>query len=217
MNFVKKWAVKIIVLMIGLTIAHLGCTLFILSNLGNDPYNVLIQGLYRSIYGATGLEFLTHGRVHVVVCVIIVLVLLIVDKSYIKIGTLLCMIFGGPIIDVFTLLLQNIITDNLVVRIIAMALGSIILAFGMTIVIKSDCGTGPNDLVAVVISDKIKKNFGVIRIIVDVLFVAVGFMLSGTVGVGTLCCAFLVGPVANFFMPMNEKIINSIYKKSGIM
>ena len=217
MEFIKKWIIKIVVLMIGLTIAHLGCTLFILSNLGNDPYNVLIQGLYRSIYSATGLEFLTHGRVHVVVCVIIVLVLLIVDKSYIKIGTLLCMIFGGPIIDVFTVLLQNIITDGIVVRIIAMALGCVILAFGMTIVIKSDCGTGPNDLVAVVISDKIKKNFGVIRIIVDVLFVAVGFALSGTVGVGTLVCAFLVGPVANIFMPLNEKVINSIYKKSGIM
>lgn len=217
MEFVKKWAVKIITLMIGLTIAHLGCTLFILSNLGNDPYNVLIQGLFRSIYNATGLELLTHGRVHVVVCVIIVLVLLIVDKSYIKIGTLLCMIFGGPIIDIFTVLLENIITDSMIVRIIAMALGCVILAFGMTIVIKSDCGTGPNDLVAVVLSDKIKKNFGVIRIIVDVIFVVAGFLLSGTVGVGTLCCAFLVGPVAGFFMPVNEKVINGIYKKVNIM
>ena len=217
MNFIKKWLVKIIVLMVGLTIAHLGCTLFILSNLGNDPYNVLIQGLFRTLSNVTGLAILTHGRVHVVICVIIVLVLLIVDKSYIKIGTLLCMIFGGPIIDIFTILLQNIITDNMIVRIVAMALGCVILAFGMTIVIKSDCGTGPNDLVAVVISDKIKKNFGVIRIIVDVLFVAVGFALSGTVGVGTLVCAFLVGPVANIFMPLNEKVINSIYKKSGIM
>lgn len=217
MEFVKKWAVKIITLMIGLTIAHLGCTLFILSNLGNDPYNVLIQGLFRSIYNATGFELLTHGRVHVAVCVIIVLVLLIVDKSYIKIGTLLCMIFGGPIIDIFTVLLENIITDSMIVRIVAMALGCVILAFGMTIVIKSDCGTGPNDLVAVVLSDKIKKNFGVIRIIVDVIFVVVGFLLSGTVGVGTLCCAFLVGPVAGFFMPVNEKIINGIYKKADIM
>lgn len=217
MEFVKKWAVKIITLMIGLTIAHLGCTLFILSNLGNDPYNVLIQGLFRSIYNATGFELLTHGRVHVAVCVIIVLVLLIVDKSYIKIGTLLCMIFGGPIIDIFTVLLEKIITDSMIVRIIAMALGCVILAFGMTIVIKSDCGTGPNDLVAVVLSDKIKKNFGVIRIIVDVIFVVAGFLLSGTVGVGTLCCAFLVGPVAGFFMPVNEKVINGIYKKTNIM
>ena len=67
MDFVKKWAVKIVTLMVGLTIAHLGCTLFILSNLGNDPYNVLIQGLYRTLLNLTGLSVLTHGRVHVVI------------------------------------------------------------------------------------------------------------------------------------------------------
>lgn len=212
MNYLKKWTVKILILMLGLTIAHLGCTLFILSNLGNDPYNVLIQGLFRTLSNSTGWAFLTHGRVHVVICVIIVLVLLFVDKSYIKIGTLLCMVFGGPIIDMFTVLLERMITDSIVVRIVAMALGCVILAFGMTIVIKSDCGTGPNDLVAVVISDKIKKNFGIVRIMVDITFVAVGFLLSGTVGVGTVVCAFLVGPVANLFMPINEKWIEKIYR-----
>lgn len=211
----KKWTVKVIVLMIGLTIAHLGCTLFIQSNLGNDPYNVLIQGLFRTIQGATGWSFLTHGRVHVVICFIIIVVLLIVDKSYIKIGTVLCMIFGGPIIDMFTVVLKGIVNENssMVVRFIALALGCVILAYGMTIVIKSDCGTGPNDLVAVVISDKSKKNFGVIRIVVDITFVVIGFLLSGTVGIGTLVCAFLVGPVANVFMPINERIIGKIYEK----
>ncbi len=216
MNY-KLWIKKIIALMIGLTIAHLGCTLFILSNLGNDPYNVLIQGLFRTseklFANASFAAFLTHGRVHILICAIIVIVLLFVDKSYIKIGTLLCMIFGGPIIDIFTVILKPVITDSFAVRFIAMALGSVILAYGMTIVIKSDCGTGPNDLVAVVLSDKLKKNFGIVRIIVDFSFIAIGFLLSGTVGIGTLVCAFLVGPVANVFMPFNEKLINKFYAK----
>ena len=34
-------------LMIGLAIAHLGVTLFLLADLGADPFNVLIQGLFR--------------------------------------------------------------------------------------------------------------------------------------------------------------------------
>jgi len=214
---IKFWAIKVIVLMIGLTIAHLGCTLFIQSYLGNDPYNVLIQGLFRTLQNITGWAFLTHGRVHIAICFIIIVVLLFVDKSYIKIGTVLCMIFGGPIIDMFTILLQGIVNESstMVVRFIALALGCVILAFGMTIVIKSDCGTGPNDLVAVVISDKSKKKFGIVRIIVDFSFVLIGFLLSGTVGIGTVVCAFLVGPVAGFFMPFNEKIINNIYSKLG--
>lgn len=214
----REWTIKVITLMVGLTIAHLGCTLFIQSNLGNDPYNVLIQGLFRTLDKITGLAFLTHGRVHIAVCFIIIAVLFFVDKSYIKIGTVLCMIFGGPIIDMFTIILKDIVNENstFIVRAIAMALGCVILAYGMTIVIKSNCGTGPNDLVAVVISDKSKKSFGIVRIIVDLLFVVVGFILSGTVGIGTVVCAFIVGPVANIFMPFNEKIINGIYKKFGV-
>ena len=38
-------------------------------------------------------------------------------------------------------------------KIILLLAGCVILAFGMTVVIKSDAGTGPNDLVSVVISD----------------------------------------------------------------
>ena len=125
------------------------------------------------------------------------------------------MIFGGPIIDMFTVVLKNIVNENstMVVRFIALALGCVILAFGMTIVIKSEAGTGPNDLVAVVISDKIKKKFSIIRVIVDVCFAAVGFALGGTLGIGTVICAFVVGPVAGVFMPFNEKLINKIVGK----
>lgn len=143
-----------------------------------------------------------------VALLLIIFILLAVDRTYIKIGTLLCMIFGGPIIDFFSLILNPIIgnVSALPIRIIILALGCVILAFGMTIVIKSDAGTGPNDLVAVVVSDKTKKKFSIMRIIVDSLFVIVGWLLGGTFGIGTLICAALVGPVAGFFMPFSEKI-----------
>ena len=94
-----------------------------------------------------------------------------------------------------------------------LALGCLILAYGMTIVIKSDAGTGPNDLVAVVISDKLHRKFSIVRVIVDVLFVLVGFLLGGSFGIGTIICAFLVGPVAGFFLPVNEKLVQSVLKK----
>ena len=125
------------------------------------------------------------------------------------------MIFGGPIIDVFTVVLAPLfaITDSLVFKLLMLALGCVILAYGMTIVIKSDAGTGPNDLVAVVISDKSKKKFSIVRIIVDLSFVIVGFILGGSLGIGTIICAFCVGPVAGHFLPINEKIVNGILKK----
>lgn len=212
---VKELLLRVIILMIGLTIAHLGVTLFILADLGSDPFNVLVQGIFRTISGILDWSFITHGRVHIVICFIIILALLAVDKTYVKIGTVLCMIFGGPIIDMFTVVLAPIfeISDSIIFKIVLLALGCVILAYGMTIVIKSDAGTGPNDLVSVVISDKTNKKFSIIRIIVDVSFVVVGFILGGSLGIGTIICAFCVGPVAGHFLPINEKIVNSIIKK----
>lgn len=209
---IKETGLRVIILLVGLTIAHLGVTLFLLADLGADPFNVLIQGLFRTISGLVSWEGLTHGYTHMAICFLIILILLIVDKSYIKIGTLLCMICGGPIIDFFTWLFGGIINSGnpFVIRILVLGLGCVILAYGMTIVIKSDSGTGPNDLVAIVISDKTKKPFGIMRIIVDVCFVIAGFFMGGVVGIGTIICAALVGPVAGIFLPRNEKMINAI-------
>lgn len=207
----RLWTVRVIELLIGLTIAHLGVTLFLQADLGSDPFNVLIQGLFRFLPWPA---FMTHGNVHVGVSFLIILALLAVDRSYIRIGTLLCMILGGPIIDLFTVVLAPVIHSGsaMALRLLALVLGCVILAFGMTIVIKSQAGTGPNDLVAVVISDKGKKKFGTVRIIVDVSFALAGLLLGGTVGIGTVICACLVGPTAQIFMPWSEKFCDYFQK-----
>lgn len=199
------WVKRVILLLVGLTVAHFGVTLFLLADLGSDPFNVLIQGLFRFFPWPA---FMTHGYVHMGVSFLIILVLLAVDRDYIRVGTLLCMILGGPIIDVFTLLLGGIVNAQspMALRLAALVAGCVILAFGMTMVINSKAGTGPNDLVAVVISDKTRWKFGAVRIAVDICFALAGFLLGGTVGLGTVICAFLVGPAAQIFMPVSGKL-----------
>ena len=211
----KEWALRIIILMVGLTIAHLGVTLFLLSDLGSDPFNVLVQGVFRTLERLLRWQFLTHGRTHVGISLLIVLVLLFVDRVYIKIGTALCMLFGGPIIDGFTLLLGSSLgnLDSIALRVLMLIAGCVILAYGMTIVIRSDAGTGPNDLVALVISEKRGWKFSVVRVAVDACFTLLGFLLGGVAGLGTLICMFLVGPVAGFFLPINEKLVEHLIRK----
>ena len=208
----KDMGVRLVILLVGLSIAHLGVTLFLLADLGSDPFNVLVQGIFRSIENITSWEFLTHGYVHMAMCFLIIIILLFLDKTYIKIGTIVCMFCGGPIIDFLTWALGGFINscNPFAVRIITLAAGCVILAFGMTIVMKSDAGVGPNDLVAISISDKLHKKFGVIRIIVDVSFVIIGFLLGGVFGIGTIICACLVGPVAEIFLPFQEKWIQRV-------
>ena len=58
------WAKALVILLAGLTVAHLGVTLFLLSELGTDTFTVFIQGLSR-VFG------LTVGTVHVIVLCIL--------------------------------------------------------------------------------------------------------------------------------------------------
>ena len=211
----KEWSVRIVILLVGLTIAHLGVTLFLLSDLGSDPFNVLVQGVYRTLDRLLHWSFLTHGRTHVGISLLIVLILLVIDRSYIKIGTALCMLFGGPIIDFFTMLLSPALGNlsSFFPRLLMLVAGCVILAYGMTIVIRSDAGTGPNDLVALVISEKRSWKFSVVRIVVDAAFTLLGFLLGGIAGLGTLICMFLVGPVAGFFLPVNGRMVERIVRR----
>ena len=215
----KEWIIRSVILIAGLVIAHFGVTLFLLSDLGSDPFNVLVQGITGKLAAGIGTAFITHGRVHMGISILIILILLLIDRSYIKIGTVICMFLGGPIIDLFTWLLRPAVlaagsaAGSLPARIIMVALGCVILAYGMTIVIKSDAGTGPNDLVALVISDKLKKPFSITRLFVDALFTLAGFLLGGVVGIGTLICVILIGPVAGIFLPVNEKAVERIIRR----
>ena len=205
----KELVLRVLILLIGLIIAHLGVTLFLLADLGADPFNVFVQGIFRTLQKFFSFRLLTHGNTHMVISFLIILILLLTDRSYIKIGTVICMFFGGPIIDLFTVLLTPVFAafPQMGFKLTMLAVGCVILAFGMSIVIKSDAGTGPNDLVAVVISDKIRKKFSIVRILVDFSFILIGFLLGGHFGIGTVICAFLVGPVAGFFLPKCEAVI----------
>ena len=203
----RELAVRVVLLLAGLCVAHLGVTLFLQSDLGSDPFNVFVQGLFRGIPWPA-FAAMTHGRTHLLVSLVIQLVLLAVDRSYVGIGTVLCMALGGPIIDVYTLWLSPVIHGGLPLplRLALLVAGCVILAFGMTIVIRSQAGTGPNDLVAVVLSDKLRKPFGPVRIGVDLTFALVGLALGGVVGLGTVICAFLVGPAAQLFFPISQRL-----------
>lgn len=208
----KEKILRVLILFIGLVIAHFGVTLFLLADLGSDPFNVFIQGLFRIISSIWASPLLTHGRVHMAISFIIIIILLFVDRSYVRIGTVICMVFGGPIIDVFTKLLAPLAIGEmgLAARIAVNCVGCVILAYGMTVVITSEAGTGPNDLVAVVISARLKKKFGVTRVVVDVCFALIGFLLGGKLGIGTVICAFLVGTVASVFMPLNRRLVERL-------
>ena len=102
----KETVIRLWILFLGLVIAHLGVTLFLLAGQGSDPFNVLIQGLHSMVIRNMSVTP-THGTVHMIISFLIIVILLLVDRKYVRVGTLVCMFCGGPIIDFFQLAAQR--------------------------------------------------------------------------------------------------------------
>ncbi|MBR5266854.1 MAG: YitT family protein [Lachnospiraceae bacterium] len=203
----REWLIRLCFLTLGLIIAHLGVTLFLISDLGTDTFTVFASGISHTAGISVGL---CHSGIQ---CILIILMILF-TKGYIKTGSFICCILGGPIIDIFNWLLGRFVSSAspMPIRFVTMTLGCVILSIGMALVIASDAGTGPNDLVAVILTDKLKKfQFRTVRICCDLFFITAGFLLGGTVGIGTIVAAFLVGPIVQIFRPIHEKNIQNLF------
>lgn len=206
----KEWAQGLLTLFIGLTIAHLGISLFLVSELGSDAFTVMIQGIALTVG-------LSVGTVHVIALILLMVVMVLTTKGYVKPGTVVCAFCGGWIIDFFNWIIGGHISgaSPMWVRLIAMLAGVVILSMGMSVVIESNSGTGPNDLIAIILTDKIsqkrKVQFQFMRISCDLFFIIVGFLLGGKLGIGTVAAAFLVGPTAQFFLPRSRSVIHKIF------
>ena len=205
---VRQWIVGLAVLLAGLTVAHFGVTLFLLSNLGSDPFTVLVQGI--SVLTGLGI-----GTCHVGMLILLLAAMLILTRGYVKPGSFVCAFCGGWIIDFFSWIFSGVLGPEspLWIRIICMAAGCVILAFGMSVVIASRSGTGPNDLVAMILFDKVGSRihlqFRWVRLLCDAVFVGIGWALGGVVGAGTIVAVALTGPLVQLFLPLSSRIADA--------
>ena len=202
----KDWIKALIILFIGLTIAHLGVSLFILADIGSDPFTVFVQGLSGRIGKSV-------GTAHVIILCVLLVLQIFTTKGYIKAGSIVCAFGGGPIIDLGIWMFGRFITESTgdFARYLIFISGCVILGLGISIVVNSNAGTGPNDLVSIILSDKLPKiQFKFVRMAVDATWVVIGFILGGKIGAGTVIGILLVGPCTQLFLPMTKKIIGDI-------
>lgn len=198
----KQWIKSIFVLILGIIIAHLGVSFFLLANIGSDPFTVFADGLSKILN-------ITVGKAHIVFLVCSLLIMFFTAREYLKIGTAICAIGGGVVIDFGIWAFSGFINEssNFYLRILIMIFGCIALAFGVALIILSKAGTGPNDLISVILADKIKNaKLKYTRMAVDAIFVVSGFLMGGVIGVGTIFAVFTVGPMIQFWVGKLEGI-----------
>ena len=138
--------------------------------------------------------------------------ILCTEKSKINIGTIICVVGVGPIIDLGIKVMSYFPVEsyNLIVKMILVVLGCFVIAVGFSILSASNLGVAPNDIVPFIIVDKTNIQYKWVRITLDAVFLVGGFLLGGKVGIGTILSLISIGPFIQACLPFGEKFVNLI-------
>lgn len=207
--FQKKLLLQILVAIAGLMICGVGVGIFLYSQLGVDPASVLQLGLGNVFH-------VSYGTASALSNIVILFIVFIVDKSYINLSSLLAIFGIGYTADFISFLLDFFIKGELglVIRILMILVGCLIMAVGIATYISAGLGVGAIDMVSEVISDKLNFSYRIVRVVCDITFVVVGYLLGGIVGVGTVVAAFMTGPAVQFVRPYVYKVTDKILGKN---
>jgi uncharacterized membrane protein YczE len=177
-------------LFFGLSLFGLGLALMVIADLGLSPWDVLHQGVSRR----TGIPI---GTV-VIITGFAVLLLWIPLHERIGVGTIANAVVIGLVLDGALLVFPETL-ENLVLRWVGLLAGVVIVAVGSGFYIGAGLGPGPRDGLMTGLARR-GISIAWARAGIEITALVVGWILGGTVGVGTVIFAFGMGPLVQFFL-----------------
>jgi uncharacterized membrane protein YczE len=181
---------RILRLFIGLFLYAIGIVMTINANLGLAPWDVFHQGLAETMGVTMGQASMGVG-----------LVLIIVDSflgERLGWGTIANMIFIGLFMDVLMLNHLIPIFQHMISSLLMMLLGMFIIGIASIFYIGAGLGSGPRDGLMVALTKRTGKSVRFIRNAIEICALAVGYLLGGFIGVGTLITGLAIGYMVQF-------------------
>jgi uncharacterized membrane protein YczE len=176
-------------LIAGLVLCGIAFGFIVHARLGLDPWNVLHEGL-------ADLTGISIGVVTVLVG-FVVLLGWIPLRERIGIGTVANALIIGTVVDLVLAALPEV--DGLVGRWALIAAGLVLIGPGIGLYIGARLGPGPRDGIMTGVAQR-GWSIRLVRTLIELTALAVGFGLGGTVGIGTVLFAVTVGPNAQFWL-----------------
>ena len=187
-------------LCLGLFIFGLGESVLVVSEYGVTPWTVLAEGVAKKIDIGIGLS------TFIISCIVLIFWLPLKLKP--GFGTLMniliiAMTMGGTIPFLYFL---NDFFNGLFLSF----LGTMLVGFGSGIYLIANLGPGTRDGLMTGISKKYNKPISLIRFTIEFCVVFFGWILGGTLGIGTIIFAIFIGP----FVSLSLKIVFFLNKKT---
>lgn len=177
-------------LLLGLLLFGLGLAFMVAADLGLGPWEVLHQGV--SFH--TPIPIGTVG----IITGLVVMLLWIPLRERFGLGTVLNVILIGIVIDVTLLWLTT--PDAVPLRWTYLIGGIVAIGVGSGFYIGAGLGPGPRDGLMTALARR-GWPIAAVRTGIELTALAGGWLLGGTVGVGTILFAFGIGPLIQVFLP----------------
>ena len=182
----------------GLSLFGLGEGLLIVSITGASPWSVLAQGISTKINYSIGTItlFISLG----------VLFLWIFLNQKPGMGTILNALIIALMIDICIKFVPT--PENYISQLLLAIFAILMVGLGGGIYLVANLGPGPRDGLMVGLQQKSNLPIALVRGLIEISVVSVGWYLGGTVGVGTLLFAFGIGPAVALGLFIVNKIFN---------
>lgn len=177
--------------MVGLTCYGVAVGLFVRAQVGLDPWGVFHLGVSRQ----TGLGM---GTVTVIAS-FLVLVLWVPLRQWPGLGTVANSLWIGVALAATMAALDPV--TGAVAQCVAFAAGLVLNGVGGAMYIGSQLGPGPRDGLMTGLHHRTGVSLRLIRTGIEVSVLALGWLLGGDVGAGTVVFAVTIGPLVQFFLP----------------
>lgn len=182
---------RLIQLLAGLYLYGASMAMIVTSGLGMMPWDVLHSGLLRYVP-------LTFGTVITIVSLLVLLAWIPLRQQP-GLGTILNAVLIGPALDLTRLFLP--ITDSLGANIGYLVGGVLVNGVATAMYIGSQFGPGPRDGLMTGLSRVTGRSIRLVRTLIEVTVVVVGWLLGGVVGIGTALYAVTIGPATQMLLP----------------
>ena len=199
----KKISYKsVLAALLGIFLVSLGVAFNNRAGLGNDPIGLVYDGVRHTL----GIDARELGMVSNLVNICLIILLLILAKRYINIGTFIYMIPYGTFVSIGTTFYTHIfVSDALGIRILSSVIGCLLLYLGVAICITIDIGVDPLTGIVLFVRDITGRQYHTIKILFDIAMLLLGILLGGTFGVVTFITAITAGPLIQFFSKQLSK------------
>jgi uncharacterized membrane protein YczE len=187
----NRYPRRLIQLYAGLVGYGVSMAMLVRARLGNMPWDVFHQGVTRHVP-------LSFGTVNIITAAA-VLLLWIPLRQRPGLGTISNVVVIGLVADATLALLPE--AHNITVKIALLVAGIVLNGVATGAYIGAKFGPGPRDGLMTGLAARTGRSIRLVRTALEVTVVLTGWLLGGTLGIGTLLYAVTIGPLVQVFLP----------------